>query len=123
MHEIGVCEGLVELIEQRAAGRRVTGVRVRIGARHGIVDDAFGQAFALVAEGTGAQGAAVDVVVTPATLTCRPCGHRSQSVDPLALCTRCGAAEVDISGGEELVLESIQFGVRQEDADVPRHSG
>jgi hydrogenase nickel incorporation protein HypA/HybF len=129
MHEIGMCEGLVDLIEQRAGGRPIIGVRVRVGVRHAILDDAFDQAFTLVAEGTGAQGAAVDLVVTPVTVTCRSCGHRSDSLDPLAVCAGCGGAEVDLSGGDELVLESIQFAtpsqlamVRQEAANVSRHS-
>jgi hydrogenase nickel incorporation protein HypA/HybF len=124
MHEIGVCAGLVDLIEQRAAGRQVRSVRVRVGARHAVLEDAFDQAFTLVAEGTGAEGAAVDLVVTPMTVACRACGHRCDSLDPLAVCLGCGAADVERSGGEELVLESILFARdREGEPDVPRHPG
>jgi hydrogenase nickel incorporation protein HypA/HybF len=124
MHEIGMCEGLLELIDQKAAGRRVTGVRLRVGARHAVVNEAFDQAFALVADGTAAQGAVLDLVVTPATVACHSCGHKSDSVDGLAVCPRCGAADVDVSGGDELVLESLQFGLGwEEGVNVPGHSG
>jgi hydrogenase nickel incorporation protein HypA/HybF len=108
MHEIGLCEGLLGAVETAAAGRRVTGVRVRVGARHAVVKDAFEQAFGLAADGTVAEGAAVDLVVTPVTVTCREFGHRTESVDLLATCASCGADDVEVSGGGELVLESIE---------------
>ncbi|MBB6348632.1 hydrogenase maturation nickel metallochaperone HypA/HybF [Nonomuraea muscovyensis] len=117
MHEIGMCEGLVELIGQRAAGRRITAARVRVGTRHAVVGEAFDQAFALAAAGTLAQDASVELVVTPLTVTCHSCGARSESLDVLAVCQRCGSADVAVSGGDELVLESIDFG--EERADVP----
>lgn len=124
MHEIGMCEGLLDLIDQKAAGRRVTGVRLRVGARHAVVNEAFDQAFALVADGTAAQGAVLDLVVTPATVACHACGQKSDSVDGFAVCPRCGASDVDITGGDELVLESLKFGLSwEEGANVPGHSG
>ncbi|WP_336206926.1 hydrogenase maturation nickel metallochaperone HypA [Nonomuraea sp. LPB2021202275-12-8] len=120
MHELGMCEGLVDLIQQRAAGRRITGARVRVGTRHAVVGDAFEQAFALAAAGTAAEGAVVDLVVTPVTVECRSCGGRSESLDVLTVCPPCGSAEVDVRDGDELVLESVDFG--KEPADVPGDS-
>ncbi|MET8002805.1 hydrogenase maturation nickel metallochaperone HypA/HybF [Nonomuraea glycinis] len=120
MHEVGMCEGLVELIQRRAEGRPVTGARVRVGVRHAVVGDAFEQAFALASAGTPAEGAVVDLVVTPVTVACRSCGSRSESLDVLALCPPCGSDEVDVSDGDELVLESVDFG--KEPRDVPGDS-
>ncbi|GLW09273.1 putative hydrogenase nickel incorporation protein HypA [Microtetraspora sp. NBRC 13810] len=117
MHEHGMCEGLVDLVQQEAAGRRVTGVRVRIGAGHAVVPEAFGQAFALAAGGTAAQDAELDLVVVPFTLDCRGCGGRTESADALAACPSCGG-DVDVTGGDELVLESIRL---EGGADVSRH--
>ncbi|MEV1168776.1 hydrogenase maturation nickel metallochaperone HypA [Nonomuraea sp. NPDC049784] len=119
MHEIGMCEGLVELIQQRAGGRRVTAARVRVGARHAVVDDAFDQAFTMAAAGTAVQDAAVELVITPMTVRCETCGSLSESVDTLAVCPVCGGDDVDISGGDELVLESVTFG--EEVPGVSRH--
>lgn len=132
MHEIGLCEGLLGLIEQRAAGRRVTGARVRIGARHAVVAEAFTQAFAVVAAGTVAQDAELDLVITPAVVACRACGGRAESADPVPACPACGAVAVEVSGGDELTLESIRLAPDPEPAapaapageggrDVPGH--
>ncbi|MEU0564409.1 hydrogenase maturation nickel metallochaperone HypA [Nonomuraea sp. NPDC005983] len=121
MHEIGMCEGLVELIQQQAGGRRIAGARVRVGARHAVVDEAFGQAFTLAAEGTAAQDAVVDLVVTPVQVDCRSCGGTSESLDVLAACPDCDSADVHVTGGDELVLESVLFA--EEGRDVSRHPG
>ncbi|MER7506342.1 hydrogenase maturation nickel metallochaperone HypA [Nonomuraea pusilla] len=109
MHEFGLCEGLVDLIEERAGGRTVTGARVRVGAGHAVSKDAFEHAFAEAAAGTAAGGAVVDVVITPLTVRCRECGGRAESMDALAACPVCGG-EVEVSGGDELVLESVEYG-------------
>jgi hydrogenase nickel incorporation protein HypA/HybF len=109
MHEIGLCEGLVDLIGRQAEGRRVTAVKVRIGARHAVLDEAFDQAFAVVAGGTAAEGARLDLVVTPVTVLCRGCGRVSDSHDVLTECSGCGGDDIELRGGDELVLESITF--------------
>jgi hydrogenase nickel incorporation protein HypA/HybF len=115
MPETGVCDELRDLIDQQAAGRRIISVRLRVGARHAVVNEAFDQAFALIADGTAAQGAVLDLVVTPATVSCHSCGGKGDAVDRRAVCPWCGAVDVDITGGDDLALESLQFGLAADD--------
>ncbi|GII23778.1 hydrogenase maturation nickel metallochaperone HypA/HybF [Planosporangium mesophilum] len=107
MHEIGLCEPFVEAIERRAAGRRVTAVRMRIGVLHRVVEPSLEQAFALVSAGTVAEGAAVELVTVPARAACPACGWQDETAEPVALCPACGASGTELIGGDELVLESI----------------
>ncbi|MCW2885929.1 MAG: hydrogenase nickel incorporation protein HypA/HybF [Streptosporangiaceae bacterium] len=65
MHEIGLCEALLDAVEKRAAGRQVTGVRVRIGTRHRVAEPALTQGFELIAAGSVADGAAIELVTVP----------------------------------------------------------
>jgi hydrogenase nickel incorporation protein HypA/HybF len=117
-----MCEGLLDLIQQRANGRRVTSVRLRVGVRHAVLGDAFDQAFALIADGTPVAGAEVDLTITPVTVTCGKCGDRSESLDVLAVCERCGHPDVEVTGGDELVLESLLFETAEkEDSGVSRN--
>ena len=109
MHEFGLCEGVLEAVQSRAAGRHVTGIRVRCGVRHAVDADSMAQAFSLVAAGTEADGATVEVVTVPATVTCRDCGSASESADLLPVCPRCKGTNVEVSGGDELVLESVRY--------------
>ncbi|MFH9425137.1 hydrogenase maturation nickel metallochaperone HypA [Streptomyces sp. NPDC017529] len=65
MHEVGLCEGILQAVEQRARGRRVTGLTVRVGERHAVVEAALAQGFELVAAGTVADGASVELITVP----------------------------------------------------------
>ncbi|MBV9858021.1 MAG: hydrogenase maturation nickel metallochaperone HypA, partial [Streptosporangiaceae bacterium] len=96
-------------VRQRAGGRPVAGIRVRFGVLHAVDQESMEQAFRMVAEGTEAAGAAVDLVTVPARITCRDCGHSAQTSDPLAVCGRCASDRVEITGGDEMILESVRY--------------
>jgi hydrogenase nickel incorporation protein HypA/HybF len=108
VHEFGLCEAIVDTVERRAAGRRVLGVRIRIGARHNVVEPAFEQAFSMVAAGTVAEGAEVEWIVVPVRARCRSCGLEFETRDVWATCRRCRGGDLDVEGGEELMLEAIE---------------
>jgi hydrogenase nickel incorporation protein HypA/HybF len=109
VHEFGLAEGVLEAVQKRAAGRQVTGIRVRCGVRHAVEPESMAQAFGMVAAGTEADGAAVEVVTVPARVSCHGCGADSESSDALPVCPRCGSADVDMNGGDELTLESVRY--------------
>jgi hydrogenase nickel incorporation protein HypA/HybF len=116
VHEIGLAEAILEAVEKRAAGRPVRRAKIRAGALLRVVEPSMDLAFQMVTEGTIAEGAAIDMVVTPARLSCRSCGHEAGTLDPLAVCPACGHGDVQMTGGDELVLESIEIA---EARDVP----
>jgi hydrogenase nickel incorporation protein HypA/HybF len=109
MHELGLAEGVLEAVRRRAGGRPVRRVRLRAGIRHGVDPDSMAQAFHIVATGTEADGASLDLVLLPVQLTCRSCGFAADTLDLLAVCPQCHGAEVDLAGGDELVLESLVY--------------
>jgi len=109
VHEFGLCEGIVDAVLKRAAGRPVARVRVRVGALHRVAEPALDQAFEMLAAGTVAENAAVDMVVVPVVATCGLCGWKSESDDAYTVCGACGGTDVSIEGGDELILESIQL--------------
>jgi hydrogenase nickel incorporation protein HypA/HybF len=114
VHEFGLCEGVLEAVQARAGGRQVTGIRVRCGVRLAASEAAMAHAFAVVAEGTEAAGAAVEIVTIPATITCRGCGTASEGNDLLPVCPHCGGADVEVAGGDELTLESVRYAIGRE---------
>jgi len=109
MHEFGLCEGVLDAVRARAGGREVAGIRVRFGVRHAVDQESLSLAFETVAAGTEAAGAIVDLVTVPARLGCRDCGFDGETTDLLAVCPRCASADVEISGGDEMTLESVIF--------------
>ena len=109
MHEYGLCEGIVATVRDRAAGRRVGRVVVRIGVRHAAFPAPMAQAFEEVAAGTEVSGARLDIVPVPLRIQCRACGASGDTSDPLALCPGCGGDRVDLCGGDELTLVRIEY--------------
>ena len=123
MHEFGLCEGVLDAVRQRAQGRQVAAVRVRFGVRHAVDPESLAQAFAMMAEGTEAAGAAVELVTVPANVSCPDCGFRGETTDLLATCPRCGSGNAEVSGGDEMTLESITYSASQPAAQSTAERG
>ena len=125
MHEIGYCDGVLEVVERRAKGRRVARIGVRIGAKHRVVPEAFEQSFRHVAEGGVADGATTQVVTVPATALCRACSTSFPSRETMPDCPSCGAPVLELEGGDEVVLEWVEYHPDGTGgaAHVPRHPG
>jgi hydrogenase nickel incorporation protein HypA/HybF len=118
MHEFGLCQSVLDAVERRARGRPIGRVTVRCGVLHRVDGPSMQQAFALVAQGSVAEAAMLDVVVVPAVVTCAGCG-RSTDVDDVAVsCPRCGGIDVRTTGGDELTLVSLALRSRTHD-EVP----
>jgi hydrogenase nickel incorporation protein HypA/HybF len=118
VHEMGLCEAIVEATLRRANGRAVKAVRVRVGG-HQVNPGVIDQAFRLAAAGTVAADADIDLVVTPPTVRCRGCGRHATVADAfdLAVCSQCGSGDVEVTGTDEVVLESITLIRAPEPAD------
>lgn len=108
MHEFGIAEAILAAVETRANGRRVRRARVHAGALLRVTEPAINHAFTMVADGSLAEGAQVDLVIVPVRLVCRSCDRTATSVDPFITCPGCGGTDIDTEGGDDLVLESIQ---------------
>ncbi|MGI8681536.1 MAG: hydrogenase maturation nickel metallochaperone HypA [Mycobacteriales bacterium] len=116
MHELGYCEGVVDAVERRAAGRPVARVGVRVGALHRFQPAAFEQSFQLVAMGGVADGATTELVIVPTSAHCRSCANDFESIDSSPACPSCGSLDLDVTGGDELVLEWVEY---RESATTP----
>lgn len=106
MHELGICDALVEAAVRRAAGRRVSVVRARLTG-HPVDPEVIDQGFRLSAAGTAVEGARIELAVRPPEARCRDCGQTGSA--SLIACTRCGGVDVELADGPEIVLESIAF--------------
>ena len=76
MHELGLCEDIVAAVEQRAGGRPVARVTVRVGGLHHVHPEAFEQSFAMAAAGGVADGAAAELVLLPVRVRCPAAARR-----------------------------------------------
>jgi len=108
MHELGLCSAIVDTIERRAGERPVAKVRVHVGRLLHVHPEAFDQSFAMAAMGTVADGAVAELVLLPVKAQC-PAGHTWEDEHIPPACPTCGSVEVALVGGDELLLESIEY--------------
>ena len=109
MHELGLCTSIVDAIERRAGERSVAQVRVRVGKLHHVHPEAFDQSFALAAMGTVAEDANAELVLLPVLAHCTACTADWEADSVPIVCERCGSVDIELLGGDELVLESIVY--------------
>jgi len=109
MHELGMCSSIIEAVERRAGDRAVARVRIRVGRLHHVHPEAFDQSFSVAAMGTVAEDAAAELVLLPVRARCGSCGATWDGEEMPLACPECGGVEVELLGGDELVLETIEY--------------
>jgi hydrogenase nickel incorporation protein HypA/HybF len=109
VHELGLCSDIVDAIERRAGDRHVSRVTIRVGRLHHVHPEAFDQSFAVAAEGTIAQDAVAELVLLPVRTHCRSCDGSWEGEELPVGCPSCGSVDFELAGGDELVLESIEY--------------
>jgi hydrogenase nickel incorporation protein HypA/HybF len=109
MHELAIAESVVRIACDHAGGRRVTKVELKVGHLRQVVPDALAFAFELVAQGTAAEGADLEIEEVPAGGRCRECGTETvMSGFPLQ-CEGCGSLDVELERGEELLVDALEL--------------
>jgi hydrogenase nickel incorporation protein HypA/HybF len=109
MHELSIADAIVRIARAHAGERRITAVEVKVGHLRQVVPSALELAFALVAEGTPAEGAELALEVVPAAGRCRACGAESElPAFPLS-CAACGSLDVAVIRGEELLVDALEL--------------
>jgi hydrogenase nickel incorporation protein HypA/HybF len=109
MHELSIADAVVTIASRHAAGRKVTRVDLKVGHLRQVVPDSLTFAFELVSAGTELEGAELVIEDVPANVTCRSCGAETQLEAFPAHCAECGALDVEVSGGDELLVEALEL--------------
>jgi hydrogenase nickel incorporation protein HypA/HybF len=107
MHELSITQSVVDAVCERAAGRRVQTVNVRVGLLTAVVAESMRFCFDLITEGTVAEGALLEIDQPPGSGHCRGCDTEFTLTDLVLLCP-CGSADVDITSGRELQIISMK---------------
>lgn len=77
MHELSLTQALLDTAlrhAQRAGARKINALHVQVGALSGIVAESVRFYFDFVSQGTLAEGARLNIEMTPPSARCRVCG-------------------------------------------------
>jgi hydrogenase nickel incorporation protein HypA/HybF len=112
MHEAGLTQSILDLALIKAGevkAARVGSIDLVIGELSGAVGDSILFYFEHLSKGTLAEGAKLNFREVPAQLRCRDCGREFHPEDVSAwLCPGCGSLGVEVTGGRELFIESME---------------
>lgn len=112
MHELSICQALVEQVEAVAReqnGRRVESVAVSIGPLSGVEPQLLQQAFPLAAAGSLAENAQLRLETLPVRVHCDDCGSDSEGTASRLVCRHCGNWNTHLLSGDELLLTRVEI--------------
>jgi hydrogenase nickel incorporation protein HypA/HybF len=111
MHELRISEDLAAIVLETAISKdlsRVTSVNIIFGEMIQIVPDIFRSAFQESVRDTMAEGAELNIEITPVKMKCIRCGTEFRVRDNSYACSICGSTGLDIIQGKELFVKSIE---------------
>jgi len=112
MHELSVCQALIEQVEavareQNAA--QVLLIRLGIGPLSGVEPQLLEQAFYIARAGSIAADAELQVNSLPIQVSCRACGAVSEAQAARLVCAVCGDWHTTLVSGDELQLTQVEL--------------
>ncbi len=107
MHELALCEAIIDTATRHADGQRLQHVQVRIGHFRQVVPDALLFSWELLTQGTDLAGCELIVDHVPAVIECQACGAQTTLDAPILLCRSCESSDVTLISGEEFMIASI----------------
>lgn len=111
MHEMSLCENVLQVLEQQAQAqnfRRVKTVWLEIGALSGVEPDAMRFGFEVVTQGSLADQARLEIIVVPGQAWCLPCGCEVLVQQLYDECPHCGGHQLQISGGDQMRIKELE---------------
>jgi len=111
MHEISLCESILDIINERAAQDRfskVKRVRLEVGPFSSVEPEALRFGFDVVMRGSVAEGAKLEIEAPEATAFCLACFQTVPVRHRLDVCSNCGANALQMKSGEELRIRELE---------------
>ena len=111
MHEMSICQGLMDQVERIAreqGASRVDIIVLSIGPLAGVEADLLSRAFEVARMGTVAENARLEIQTGPVMVECRKCGASGEAQVNRLLCPSCGDWQVNLIQGDELLLLRLE---------------
>ena len=112
MHEGALTENLFDhvMIHAREANaRRITRVKVTIGALSDYTAESIQFYWDSMAPGSIAEGADLVFDTAPGTARCKTCLQEFEITEAIAACPRCGSFPVEVISGNGVYLSSLEI--------------
>jgi len=111
MHEMSLCEGIMQIIEQEALNQKFTKVKkvvLDIGVLSGVEISALEFSFEVVMHGTIAQNAKLIINHIEAQAWCMQCATTVTITERFDPCPDCGSFQLQVSSGDEMKIKELE---------------
>ncbi len=111
MHELSICQSLIESIEDAArehAFTKVHRVTLEVGRFAGVELEALRFSFDIAGRATLCEGAELVIHSRPGAGYCFACSSAVEVDDRLAPCPACGSTQVQATGGDQLIIKDME---------------
>ena len=112
MHELSICQALIEQVDRIAReshASMVTDIHVGIGPLSGVEAALLADAFPIATAETVATDAVLHVRKTSVRVHCSQCDTESDATVSRLVCGHCGDWRTDLVSGDELILERVEL--------------
>lgn len=122
MHELAIAQSLVREACRVAAenrARKIEVVSILVGPLSGVEPPLLERAFSVARSGSPAHEARLTIATGPIEVHCSKCGAQTQAAPNKIVCGACGAWQVQIVTGDELVLSRVELSGIHEEHEAP----
>ena len=112
MHELAICQSLMEQVESIAHERdakRVTSITIGMGPLSGVEFQLLKNAYPIASAGTVAEDAELVIEHLPIRVRCNQCGSESDALPNKLTCKQCGDWRTTLISGDEMMLMSLEL--------------
>ncbi len=117
MHELAICQSLMEQVESIADERDakcVTSITIGIGPLSGVEFQLLKNAYPIASAGTVAEDAELIIEHLPIKVRCNQCGTESDALPNKLTCKQCGDWRTTLISGDEMMLMSLELEKQKE---------
>ena len=121
MHELAICQSLMDQVETIALERNaqsVTLIVVAMGPLSGVEAQLLKNAYPLASAGTVAENAELVIEYLPIRVRCTQCDSESDALPNKLVCKQCGDWRTTLISGDELMLMSVELEKSEESTPI-----
>jgi hydrogenase nickel incorporation protein HypA/HybF len=111
MHEIGLAQDVLKkalALAEKQGLVEINHIKVIAGETLLLHPEEFDDAFDKVAKGTIADGAKIELHLSPLKAKCKNCGREFTGKENMLACSACGSKSLEIISGNELKIAALE---------------
>lgn len=111
MHELSITQSILDISLQAAQqqhARRIKVIRLQLGQFCGVVPECVQMYLDVLAKGTIAEGAKIEVIEVPLRVQCLDCGRESDIDRRHIECPFCKSIRLKRLSGREFLVDSLE---------------